>query len=144
MNESKLPRLGLKGFWKQRRNNGQKFWYKLQAYLWELRYAFRRALLEDYNLSIFELGYYECARLETLLTTFAKLHDEIVDDPKTGEVARKIAQLLHDADEDRSCEAMYPNITPGYQQIVDGMEIQRKKLEEAFTLFGQNVGKFWY
>lgn len=144
MNENKPPRLGLKGFWKERRNNGQRFWYKLLAYLWELRYAFRRAWLGYDDRNIFELGAYECARLEMLLATFADHHDEIVDDPKTGEAARKIAKLLHDSDEDRLFDTMYPNITPGYQQIVDGMEIQRKKLEEAFTLFGQNVGKFWY
>jgi len=144
MNENKPPRLGLRGFWKERRNNGQKFRYKLQAYLWELRYAFRRAWIGYDDRNIFELGAYECARLEMLLATFADHHDEIVDDPKTGEAARKIAKLLHDSDEDRLFDTMYPNITPGYQQIVDGMEIQRKKLEEAFTLFGQNVGKFWY
>ena len=144
MNENKPPRLGLRGFWKERRNNGQKFRYKLQAYLWELRYAFRRAWIGYDDRNIFELGAYECARLEMLLATFADHHDEIVDDPKTGEVARRIAKLLHDSDEDRIFDTMYPNITPGYQQIIDGLEIQRKKLEEAFTLFGQNVGKFWY
>ena len=143
MNETKPPRIGLKGFWKERRNNGQRFWYKLRDYRWQLRYALRRAWLGYDDVDIFDLGYAECDRLIVLLTTFQKDHDEFVDDAETGQVALQIANLLYEADEDRIFESQYGDITPDYEQIKAGYALQRAKIAEAFKLFGENACKFW-
>lgn len=160
MDESNLPRLGLKGFWKERRNNGQKFWYKLSAYFDELKCAFLRAWIGyDYG-EIWSMDYRICKRFEVLLPIFLQHHREIVDAPEVDAAVERMIELLPYFDDDYALEELFPGKDSAYADYLSGIplpkamrftaddfqkaaQLSKSRSDEFFDLMKEHFGRLW-
>ena len=160
MNENKPPRLGLRGFWKERRNNGQKFRYKLSAYCDELKCAFLRAWLGyDYG-EIWSMDYRICERFKVLLPIFLEHHHEIVDAPKVDAAIERMIELLPYFDDDYALEELFPTKDSALKDYVSGVPLapamrftaedfqraaqhSKDKTDEFFDLMKEYFGNLW-
>ena len=160
MDENKLPRLGLKGFWKERRKNGQKFRYKLSAYFDELKRAFLRAWIGyDYG-EIWSMDYRICKRFEVLLPIFLKHHHEVIDAPEVDAAVERMIELLPYFDEDYALEELAPDKTQALENYFAGAplpkamqftkedylmaaQLSKSKSDEFFDLMKEHFGRLW-
>ena len=148
----------LKGFWRDRRGDGQRFIYKLERYFWCIRYAAKRAWIGYDDVDVFDVGYRTAERLIDTLSEFAVDHREHVDAPDVDAAALKIIDLLGYYDEERAFKELFPDApiterelcdykftAPDYtvEQIKEAYALQSAKLKEAFTLFGEYCERFW-
>ena len=153
-----LTRVGLKGYWKERKNNGQAFRYKVRDYFYEIKEAFRRAWNGYDACDIYDLGPVMCQKLRVQLIEFYKEHSEQVDEPEVDKVVLEILDLLKYEDIDTALLELYPDMTKT-KVVYRGKELeiydytpeqsrgasihQQMKLQRAFTLLGRNIQKLW-
>lgn len=150
----------LKGFWCDRKGNGQRFIYKLKDYYWQLYYAWGRALDGYDDVDLFAMHHRLCERLIAQLTDFHKYHSDIVVDPETDELVLRIIDLLgYGRDDERSYRELFPDVPerfidlgddsftlPEYttEQYLAAEQYTDDRLVEAFTLIGKNIRELWY
>ena len=153
-----LTRIGLKGFWKERRNNGQAFRYQVRDYFYEIKEAFRRAWTGYDACDIYDMGPVMCQKLMVQLIEFYKEHSEQVDESEIDKVVLEILDLLKYEDIDVALFELYPDMKKS-KVVFKGVEfetydhtpaqfhaaevLQQMKLEKAFTLFGRHILQLW-
>lgn len=153
-----LTRVGLKGFWKERKNSGQAFRYKVRDYFYEVKEAFKRAWIGYDACDIYDMGPIMCQKLRVQLVEFYKEHNEQVDEPKIDMVVLEILDLLKYEDIDVALFELYPDMKKS-KVVFKGVEfetydhtpaqfhaaevLQQMKLEKAFTLFGRHILQLW-
>lgn len=153
-----LTRIGLKGFWKERKNNGQAFRYKLRDYFYEIKEAFRRAWNGYDACDVYDLGPILCQKLRVQLVSFYEEHSEQIDEPDIDKVVLEIMDLLKYEDIDYAFAELFPGVpetemevkgfkftTRDYtpEQIKEASIYRELKLGRAFTLFGRYVLRLW-
>lgn len=153
-----LTRVGLKGFWKERKGSGQAFRYKLRDYFYEVKEAFRRAWVGYDACDIYDMGPILCQKLRVQLIDFYKEHSEQVDEPEIDEVVLEIIELLAFEDFEVALLDLYPGMkkinvayrgeefeaydyTPEHAR--KAKIHQQMKLERAYTLLGRHILKLW-
>lgn len=143
--ERKSPTtMRLKGFWRDRRGDGQRFIYKLERYFWCIRYAAKRAWIGYDDVDVFDVGGRTIERLVDVMGEFYKGHSEQIDAPDVDAAALKIIDLLGYCDEERAFNELFPDETHhSYEQIKEAYALSSAKLKEAFTLFGEYCERFW-
>ena len=145
-----LTRVGLKGFWKERKNNGQLFRWKLRDYFYDVKEAFRRAWVGYDACDIYDMGPVLCKKLRVQLIEFYKEHNEQINEPEVDAVVLEIIDLLAYEDETFVSEKLYPNMKGGklcnnysIEQWRAITELRKSKLERAFMLFGRYSMSLW-
>ena len=151
----------LKGFWRDRKGDGQRFRYKLKDYYWQIHWACQRAWNGYDYLDVCSSGFRLCERLQAQLKEFYKYHHELVDDPEIDEATLKIIDLLeYGVEEDYSYKTLFPDAPdcevdcgkwgtvklPEYtkEQYIAAEQHTNEKLLEAFTLIGKHIRGLWY
>ena len=135
----------LKGFWRDRRGNGQAFPYRFRDYLRSLRYAFLRAWNGFDNEDVYEVGSRTIERLADTMLEFTIGHRTQILAPEVDEAAQTICNNLSYYNTDRARKELYPdaeNYTD--EQIAKAHTLEDEKIREAFKLFGEFYKRFWY
>ena len=150
----------LKGFWRDRKGNGQRFKYKLKDFYWQLYYAWGRVWDGYDDVDLFAMHHRLCERLIAQLTDFHKYHNEIVVDPETDELVLKIIDLLgYGTDDEKAQKELFPNTGKSLhslfghsfmdydytgEQLLEASKYGDAKVQEAFEMIGKHISRLWY
>ena len=135
----------LKGFWKDRRGNGQAFLYKFRDYLRSLRYACLRAWNGFDHEDVTEVGFRTIKRLENTMQEFAIGHRAKILAPEVDEAVQNICENLSYYETNRARKELFPgaeNYTA--EQMAKAYALEDEKIREACVLFGKFYRRLWY
>lgn len=135
----------LKGFWKDRRGDGQAFLYKFHDYFRSLRYAFLRAWNGFDHEDVYEVGFRTIERLADTMQEFAIGHRAKILAPEVDEAVQTICENLSYYKTNRARKELFRG-TESYtdEQVAKAYALEDEKIREAFALFGEFYRRLWY